>query len=197
MSVLNIVFGIPYMNIVIWTHPSVKIFCSGSVIGWFGGIQLQLIFPLLFLRSSFPNTTVMEMSMFLENKWYWHFKGDFESLSELERDQEKELHKLLMNVGPEGGDINDTFIWFANVEGKYLVWEGYLASIKKINENMPNIDVAEAMASIWKSKVPSKVHVFHWRCLKDRITTKEKLFKREGVNSNDNDRLCSVCIVSC
>lgn len=52
------------------------------------------------------------------------------------------------------------------------------------------------MTSVWKSKVPSKIQVFGWRCLKDRVATKYQLFKK-GIITNDNDRLCTVCSTLC
>lgn len=144
---------------------------------WFGGVPLRLVFPLLFMRSSFPHATIMKMRVLMESTWYWHFKGDLTSLTDLERVQGKELQAILMNVAPVV-DIKNTFIWFTNAERNYFFRKGYVASIKKVNESTRNIEVVEAMASIWKTKVPSKVQVFIWRCLKDRIPTKEQLFKR-------------------
>lgn len=115
--------------------------------------------------------------------------GEFEPLSGAISDQSQELKSILVFVGPTV-DVDDKFIWFTNAAGKYFLCYAEFSSLGNSSLLIPNM--LDATTGIWKTKIPSKVLVFDWRCLKDRLATKEQLFKR-GVISSNNDRACVLC----
>lgn len=57
-----------------------------------------------------------------------------------------------------------------------------------------NEDISFVMALVWKIKVPSKMQVFGWKFISNRIATKEKLAKT-SIIVDDNDKVCPFCLL--
>jgi hypothetical protein len=54
-------------------------------------------------------------------------------------------------------------------------------------------EVLEAIRKLWKNDVPSKIKVFGWRLLLQRLPTREALHNR-GILNNHFDLSCVFCL---
>jgi hypothetical protein len=52
--------------------------------------------------------------------------------------------------------------------------------------------LAQAFNKLWKANVPSKVGIFGWRLLNDKLPTREALF-RKGIITNSLETCCVFC----
>lgn len=143
---------------------------------WLRGVPLMFSFPLLFNISQHSNATVREIGSFIKDSWNWNFMGEFKVLLRVELVQVEVLKSILVHVGSIQ-EVDEKFIWFTNMKGKQQECEGYADSAKLGFSSNLNPNVLEAKISLWKTKVPSKVPIFGWRCIKDIFATKEKLIK--------------------
>lgn len=65
-----------------------------------------------------------------------------------------------------------------NVGGSYRLSDGYAETSRKGDTNFISLVVTDALASTWKTRVSLKIEIFGWRYVKDRIATREQLYKR-------------------
>jgi hypothetical protein len=56
----------------------------------------------------------------------------------------------------------------------------------------PDLITVTALKRLWKNNIPSKVSIFGWRLLLDKLTTREALY-RKGVVTNNLERCCVLC----
>lgn len=71
--------------------------------------------------------------------------------------------------------INDLFIWWKNSSG-FSVKAAYSMVLEGILKG-PNLDdnLLQSLTGMWKTKIPSKVLIFGWTLLLNRIPTKVNL----------------------
>ncbi|XP_058747125.1 uncharacterized protein LOC131620124 [Vicia villosa] len=60
-----------------------------------------------------------------------------------------------------------------------------------LEEGQP--EIKEALKILWNSWMPSKVKIFGWRLLKERLAAKYQLIKRHIIEDND----MSLCVFGC
>ena len=72
------------------------------------------------------------------------------------------------------------------VRSGYIVYNNSCNSILLVDSKL------KAMSCLWDTLVPSKIIVFGWRCIRDRIATRDHLVRR-GIISNDRDKVCVFC----
>ncbi|XP_058760381.1 uncharacterized protein LOC131633708 [Vicia villosa] len=89
-------------------------------------------------------------------------------------------------------DVQDDFVWFPQGEMSFSVSGGYsLISRNAFHQSLNSVELL-AVNQIWKTQVPSKIQVFGWRCIKDRIATREQLLKR-GILLGSEANVCVFC----
>ncbi|XP_058733669.1 uncharacterized protein LOC131605314 [Vicia villosa] len=77
-------------------------------------------------------------------------------------------------------------------DGVYTVASSYEACVKVLVESSDlQLDMA-AMNLIWETFVPSKIHVFGWRALRNRLPSREQLAAR-GIITEESDMVCVFC----
>ncbi|XP_058734104.1 uncharacterized protein LOC131605811 [Vicia villosa] len=145
---------------------------------WCGSIPFQLAFPTLFSISSQQNATVANMGKYMGDRWLWSYHEEFAGQNMVVQEELAELSNILAQVCPDRSLTVDGFKWFANGEGRYVVSEGYRVMDKTRPAEMVNEDRLEAYSILWQTRVPSKIHVFGWRCIKNRLPTYEQLMHR-------------------
>ncbi|XP_058775643.1 uncharacterized protein LOC131649923 [Vicia villosa] len=86
----------------------------------------------------------------------------------------------------------DSFVWWRNNSG-FTVSNAY-DSILSFDSLTPplNNSVSLAFSRLWKSKVPSHIHIFGWRLIWNRLASKVELAKR-GILLDPSMLMCSLC----
>jgi hypothetical protein len=73
-------------------------------------------------------------------------------------------------------DRADRREWRVETSSIYTVRSAY-----KLLSASPNVDLAVPMPSLWHKNVPLKVGIFAWRLFRDRLPTKDNLFRRHVI----------------
>jgi hypothetical protein len=102
-----------------------------------------------------------------------------------------ELHSLLCGYHPL--DRQDTRRWIPEASGRFSVSSTYqfLQQCIIVEEVCPN--TAGALKKLWENDLPSKVTIFSWRLLLDKLPTCETLQHR-GIITNPLDLGCVFCL---
>ncbi|GAU25672.1 hypothetical protein TSUD_265990 [Trifolium subterraneum] len=118
-------------------------------------------------------------------QWLWEFRWKSE-LSMAEFDLLQDLLHVVTQSPLLG--MEDSWVWTLDPTGSYLVKSAYLA--------ITSVEAAPAQNSlltrVWKSWAPSKVIVFSWQLLQDRVSTRQNLLRRR-VFREASLSLCALC----
>jgi len=87
-----------------------------------------------------------------------------------------ELRLLLQNVSLQV-DVIDKTLWRLEASSMYTVRSAY----NFLTTNF-TVDLAVPVSSLWHKDVPLKVVLFAWRLFRDRLPTKDILFRRQVIN---------------
>jgi len=86
--------------------------------------------------------------------------------------------------------------WTLSTDGRYSVKSAYSSLLKGLTiSGIPQGEVLKAVSRVWKSWGPSKVIVFSWQLLLDRIPSRSNLLRR-GVPLSVRGVRCVFCHVS-
>ncbi|XP_058731364.1 uncharacterized protein LOC131603122 [Vicia villosa] len=86
----------------------------------------------------------------------------------------------------------DSFIWEDGNEGVFSVYSCVEEIRRRGEEVMQPASVLRRLDFMWKLKVPSKVSIFAWRFILDRLPTRD-ILQRRGILSGNNDSGCALC----
>jgi len=98
----------------------------------------------------------------------------------------RECSALLVNVVLQD-NIHDSWRWLLDPAHGYVV-SGVYRYLTSSDESMP----VGAYNNVWHKLVPSKVSLFTWRLLQDRIPTRSNLVSRHVIQPIDN-----LCVGGC
>ncbi|CAJ2634841.1 unnamed protein product [Trifolium pratense] len=87
----------------------------------------------------------------------------------------------------------DHWRWIPDVNGRFSVKSCYSFLLSLNQASTLETKAAEAFTRLWKSDVPSKIIVFGWRLLLNRLPTRMALHRR-GVLSNPFELSCVLCL---
>jgi len=148
---------------------------------WVGGVSLRSRFSRLFDLAEFKGETVSKVCQL-----GWGIEGDAwrwrRRLFAWEEEQAGELTILLQNVNLQV-DKDDMWHWFLENSRVYSVRSAY-----HFLRAQPLGSTMVAPSSLWNKDIPLKVVLFAWRLFRDRLSTKDNLF-RHGVIDHDS-RMC-------
>ncbi|MCI01099.1 putative ribonuclease H protein, partial [Trifolium medium] len=107
-----------------------------------------------------------------EWNWMWQWK---EELSNSEADKLVDVEEILEGVRPNS-DEEDKRRWIADSSDIFAVQSYYnfpssFNSIELLNHN-----IVRALQELWSNDVQSKIDVFGWRLLQNKLVTREELF---------------------
>jgi hypothetical protein len=124
------------------------------------------------------------------NAWVWRFDW-IDTLSDSEVALEQELLNLLHPFQPRP-DVEDRYRWISSSAGIFSVKCAYIELLNR--SAMANLDdsMVYSLDLMWKNNVPSKISIFGWRLLLEKLPTREALFDR-GIITNSTDRNCAFC----
>lgn len=113
--------------------------------------------------------------------WSWRIK-----LFAWEEEQECDLLDLL-NRYSFNGQLSDRWNWMYS---KDAVKEGYQQITKEKNSEQSQLE--DWAKCVWNKWVPTKINVFVWRLIQDRIPTLPNLKRRNIINQEEAD-FCRLC----
>ncbi|GAU42970.1 hypothetical protein TSUD_188430 [Trifolium subterraneum] len=118
--------------------------------------------------------------------WQWT-----EQLSATEEQQAIDLTNLLVGFSLQPG-ITDHWRWIPDTNGLYSVKSCYNTLL--CSRQLVDLDqnVLNAINLLWKKEIPSKVLIFAWRLLLERLPTRTALHRR-GIILNPQDLHCVFC----
>ncbi|XP_058727140.1 uncharacterized protein LOC131598571 [Vicia villosa] len=127
-----------------------------------------------------------EMGSFVLNQWNWLVMEERKDIVGAAMGQLRELEELLVEVSPKVREMN-VFKWLS--DGKYTVSSDYKVFVTSFIV-FPQVVVNMAIVdNVWNTLVRSKIQVFGWRAIRDRLPTREQLAKR-GIITEDIDKVC-------
>jgi hypothetical protein len=108
---------------------------------------------------------------------------------------EEELFSQLMDLLQHKELTRDDDSWFCEIgaDGGFAVKDGYCFLSKNFLPGPDwNMDLGCAVKNVWKSLAPSKIVIFSWQLLLQKLPTRANLSRR-GVLQPPSDLLCAWC----
>ncbi|GAU23824.1 hypothetical protein TSUD_27340 [Trifolium subterraneum] len=108
--------------------------------------------------------------------------------------EEQELNALkeLLHGFSLKTDCNDKWRWVSESNGLFTVKSCYKLLIQSVHCNSILLESLVAIGKLWKNDLPSKVGVFGWRLLLEKLPTRETLAHR-GIVTSSIDLSCAFC----
>lgn len=136
---------------------------------------------------------VCEMGYWNDSSWCWKFHIDADTLLEdpVATEETFTLIELLTNTSPTI-DAKDTLRWWQNQEGCFSVKSYYNLLRDQDLEEVMETESKLTLKRIWKINIPSRLKVFGWRAVLNKLPTKDQSVKREII-LNEQQHLCLFC----
>jgi hypothetical protein len=152
--------------------------------------SLRELFPTHFAKSLHPDNCVSTTGSWDRDQWAWNIEWTT-ALSETESETTHDL-LLLLDQFRLCRDDNDRWRWLAHETDFFTVKTAYKSLLNSLD--LPEIDTAtvNALKSLWLNNVPSKVSIFGWKLMLEKLPTGEALFNK-GIITNNHDRCCVFC----
>jgi hypothetical protein len=158
---------------------------------WIGPEPLCYRYAALFDKSTQKDYTISMMGQWENEIWQWNFDWS-DALTNDELAIFLELFMLLEQVYPILAN-SDRRRWSPNAAGMFTVKPTYIYLMYRSVSEQLEPSLEQALKKVWKANVPSKVGIFGWRLLLDRLPTREALF-RKGIITNTLDSCCVFCL---
>jgi hypothetical protein len=158
---------------------------------WINDAPLSIKFPRLYSLSNHRDSKVEEFFVRddLGGRWSLSWRR---ALFQWETDLLDKLLQILDFVNLTL--VEDVWRWVPDPNGFFTVSSAYNLLVKELRTSDGlTPDVALVFEQIWESQAPSKVIVFSWQLLYDRIPTKCNLDHR-SILSPDVSRDCVGCV---
>ncbi|GAU45706.1 hypothetical protein TSUD_86820 [Trifolium subterraneum] len=139
---------------------------------WFGNHTFKELFPSLFAKESHQDVMIAERLNENGFNFVWA-----DQLTMYEEQQLGDLKDLLIgfNLTPNS---HDGWRWALGSAGMFSVKSCYNWLLDYRHDEMLNSTVVDALKQLWKNDVPTKVSVFGWRLLLDKLPTRMTLNHR-------------------
>ncbi|GAU45061.1 hypothetical protein TSUD_198490 [Trifolium subterraneum] len=152
---------------------------------WVGDIPLKIQFQSLFQLSDQQLDLVGEMGYWLDLEWHWVFRWR-RDLSVPEIGLLEALLSAVQTTPLLG--VVDSWSWRHDSTGTYSVKSAYMV----LSAGSVASDLDSLLARVWKSWAPSKVIVFSWKLLQDRVPSRPNLLRRRVIRDH-RDSFCAFC----
>jgi hypothetical protein len=157
---------------------------------WFGNQPLCELFPALYAKEAIKDVMVCDRLFDQDSatSWYWNWLEPLSPNEDLLLDELKELFtgfSLCSNTA-------DRWKWTPSTNGMFSVKSCYslLLQFKQIDPLDENVLLA--INKLWGNDVSSKISIFGWRLLLQRLPTRRAL-NRRGILLNPLDLNCILC----
>ncbi|CAJ2678610.1 unnamed protein product [Trifolium pratense] len=157
---------------------------------WHGDLSLGELFPNLFAKELRQNSLIADrLSSSREGlvwKWEW-----CDVLTQEEEHDLLKLKELLLDINL---NLNcaDRWRWIPGDAGLFSVKSCYNFLVQLVSAENLNPSLLEAVKKLWKNDVPSKVNVFGWRLLLEKLPTRDALASK-GIITNPHETCCVFC----
>jgi hypothetical protein len=157
---------------------------------WYGNQPLCDLFPELYGKEVHKGTVISERLVLqgTDTSWRWQWNG---GLNAVEQNQLEDLIELI-DVIPFHSTCSDSWRWVPDTNGMFSVISLYNLLLAARQTKELNEPLLAALKKLWKSDIPSKILVFGWRLLLNRLPTRAALARR-GVLANTNELQCVFC----
>ncbi|GKV44689.1 hypothetical protein SLEP1_g51849 [Rubroshorea leprosula] len=150
---------------------------------WCGKGSLANKFPRLYLISTGKNKKINQMGKWNNGIWIWNIQWR-RNLYSWEKMQEVELLNQIHDITIERGK-KDLWEWQHNKDGRYTTKSAYKALSDGNGVEQPR----RVSQMVWNSLIPTKISIFVWQLLQNKIPTRSNLFKR-GILKNPEECKC-------
>jgi hypothetical protein len=147
---------------------------------WIGDHPLRHKFPRLYGISLQKDEVIGNLGIVVEGGWQWNFLWR-RNLFTWEEEQYREFLEIIAPFMPS--DHDDRWLWMDDDVHGFSANSAYL--LLAANYNPPLVYdplMIFVFKYLWKCGAPSKVCVFAWQLLLDRIQTKDNLLKRRIID---------------
>jgi hypothetical protein len=153
-------------------------------------ILLFKIFPNLFAKEVVQDIRIADKQLSDENgtNWSWQW---INSLTDFEEQELNNLRELLVGFSVQR-NCPDKWKWMSGPTCIFSVKSCYNLLLDLRQHEALDQEVLEATTKLWRNDVPSKIKVFGWRLLLERLPTRETLHYR-GILNNPHDLPCVFC----
>ncbi|XP_045791643.1 uncharacterized protein LOC123886361 [Trifolium pratense] len=180
----------------LWFPKSVSnVLGDGNLIGfwkekWLGEIPFRELFPKLFNKEVDHNVVVAErlIGQRANRIWGWQWRS---TLNSEEQGELLYLQQLLLDVDVMQ-DKSDQWRWTPDNTGMFSVKSVYSLLQNGRTARELNTNVLTSLQGMWNNDIPSKVGVFGWRLLIEKLPTRAALAYR-GILTNSHDLSCVFC----
>ncbi|GAU15735.1 hypothetical protein TSUD_235480 [Trifolium subterraneum] len=161
---------------------------------WFGprlgGIPLKTQFQRLFQVSTQSTNMMSEMGNWVEGQWVWDLRWRRDlfvwELNLLESFREI-LDRAIISTA------DDSWYWKHDSSGFYSVKSAFLELSRSRDDDATfSVEEERLLPKVWKTWAPTKVAVFSWQLLQDRLPTRQNLWQR-GVIEDVSASMCVLC----
>ncbi|CAI8590018.1 unnamed protein product [Vicia faba] len=128
-----------------------------------------------------------------DNCWTWnlHIDADLLLNDPIGTAEAFGIIELLTNISPIV-DAIDNIRWWPNKDGIFNVKSCYNLIRDRELEDVVESESKLALKMIWKTNIQSKLKVFGWRVVLNRLPTKDQLVKR-GIIRDEHEEVCVFC----
>lgn len=106
-------------------------------------------------------------------------------------DEEESLKNTISDIH-HGCGIKEKCVWMANNNKLFSVNLFYKLIMQEEEVREVNETTMEALSVLWETKVPSKIKIFSWRMLLDKLPSRKQLIRRNTI-PDTVENLCSLC----
>jgi hypothetical protein len=159
---------------------------------WIGPTPLRVLYPSLYAESMQPESNISTMGKWTSDNWIWELHWTTE-LTDTEAITLAELQSLLVQVRPSL-DESDRRRWIPHAMGFFSVRTAYTA-VQNSSNSVHELDpiTVKVLDDLWSNNVPSKISIFGWRLLIEKLPTREALYNK-GIITNNHERCCVFCL---
>jgi hypothetical protein len=158
---------------------------------WYGNNTFKELFPNLYVKEAAKDIKIADKLIFNGSEYNWRWQWVY-TLSDMEEQQLTDLCELLVGFSIQP-NCPDKWRWMPGPAGIFSVKSCYNLLLDLRQSVVLEQEVLEAIIKLWKNDVPSKIKVFGWRLLLQRLPTREALHHR-GILNNTNDLSCVFCL---
>ncbi|CAJ2652624.1 unnamed protein product [Trifolium pratense] len=157
---------------------------------WCGDIPFGDLFPNLYAKEVQQKSKVADRLLSGREGLNWRWEWS-DALTLSEEQELSSLKELLMNVS-----LNplcaDRWRWIVGQAGLFSVKSCYDFLAQNGSTETINSRLLEAIQMMWNNNVPSKVSVFGWRLLLEKLPTRDALASK-GIITNPHEFTCVFC----
>ena len=157
--------------------------------GWMAdGIPLMVKYPRLYLISNKKTQHIQQMGSSSARTWEWCLQWRrilFEAEIPMGACFLEEIQHININEQQQ-----DRWVWLSDSTGVYTGVYTVSSAYQLLDRESRDENIDGVFQDVWKLKIPSKAVFFAWRLIRDRLSTKSNLSRR---NMDITGKLCPFC----